>query len=64
VIVAQLNHPHPVQEVITSKGYVVFTLNVRDEARLFDYIQAATPTLLKAGGNLLVAGPAVLGAGR
>ena len=38
------------------KGYVTFTLDVRDEARLFEYIQAATPSVLDAGGNVIVAG--------
>ena len=38
------------------KGYAVFTLDVRDQARLFEYIEAATPSILEAGGNVIVAG--------
>jgi uncharacterized protein (DUF1330 family) len=38
------------------KGYATFTLDVRDQARLFEYIEAATPSILEAGGNLIVAG--------
>ena len=38
------------------KGYAVFTLDVHDQARLFEYIEAATPSILEAGGNVLVAG--------
>jgi uncharacterized protein (DUF1330 family) len=38
------------------KGYAIFTLDVRDEARLFEYIQAATPSVLEAGGNVIVSG--------
>lgn len=38
------------------KGYAIFTLDVHDEARLFEYIQAATPSVLAVGGNVLVAG--------
>jgi len=33
------------------KGYVTFTLDVRDEARLFEYIQAATPSVLDGAGK-------------
>jgi uncharacterized protein (DUF1330 family) len=38
------------------KGYAIFTLEVRDQARLFEYIEAATPSILEAGGNVIVAG--------
>jgi uncharacterized protein (DUF1330 family) len=38
------------------KGYAVFTLDVHDQARLFEYIEAATPSILEAGGNVIVAG--------
>jgi uncharacterized protein (DUF1330 family) len=37
------------------KGYAIITSNVRDQTRLFEYIQAATPSVIEAGGNLLVA---------
>jgi uncharacterized protein (DUF1330 family) len=47
---------NPFQEVIMPKGYAIFTLDVRDQARLFEYIEAATPSILEAGGNLVVAG--------
>jgi uncharacterized protein (DUF1330 family) len=38
------------------KGYAIFTLDVRDQARLFEYIEAAMPSILDAGGNVIVAG--------
>jgi uncharacterized protein (DUF1330 family) len=38
------------------KGYAIFTLDVRDQTRLFEYIEAATPSILEAGGNVIVAG--------
>jgi uncharacterized protein (DUF1330 family) len=39
------------------KGYVVFTVQVNDQAGMDEYVQAATPIVYAAGGNLVVAGP-------
>lgn len=38
------------------KGYAIITSNVRDQTRLVEYIEAATPSVIEAGGNLIVAG--------
>jgi len=37
------------------KGYVTFTEDIRDEAQINAYAQQAIPTILQAGGRVLVA---------
>jgi len=37
------------------KGYVIFTEDIRDEAGLNVYVQQAVPTILQAGGRIIVA---------
>ena len=37
------------------KGYVTFTEDIRDEAQINAYAQQAIPTILQAGGQVLVA---------
>ena len=41
------------------KGYVVFTVDIKDEKGMADYQGAAVPVLLAAGGRLIVGGPPV-----
>jgi uncharacterized protein (DUF1330 family) len=36
------------------KGYVIFTENIRDEAGISVYAQQAVPTIIQAGGRILV----------
>ena len=36
------------------KGYVIFTEDIHDEAQLDAYAQVAIPTILQAGGQILV----------
>ncbi len=38
-----------------SKGYVIFTEDIRDEAGLGVYAQQAIPTVMQAGGRVIVA---------
>ncbi len=40
-----------------TKGYVVFTEAIHDQAALDAYAAAATPTVLAAGGTAVVVGP-------
>ncbi len=37
------------------KGYVIFTEDIHDEAQISAYAQQAIPTILQAGGQVLVA---------
>jgi uncharacterized protein (DUF1330 family) len=37
------------------KGYVIFTEDIRDEAGIGVYAQQALPTILQAGGRVIVA---------
>ena len=37
------------------KGYVIFTEDIRDEAGLGVYAQQAIPTVMQAGGRVMVA---------
>jgi len=36
------------------KGYMIFTMDIRDHAGMDSYVQATRPTLLKAGGRPIV----------
>jgi len=38
-----------------AKGYVIFTEDIHDQAEIDAYVQQAVPTILGAGGKLLVA---------
>lgn len=40
-----------------SKGYIVFTEQIHDQAALDAYSAAAVPTVLAAGGRAVIAGP-------
>ena len=37
------------------RGYVIFTEDIHDQAQIDAYVQQALPTILQAGGKLLVA---------
>jgi uncharacterized protein (DUF1330 family) len=37
------------------KGYVIFTEDIRDDAGISAYAQQAVPTIVQAGGRILVA---------
>jgi uncharacterized protein (DUF1330 family) len=37
------------------KGYVIFTEDIRDEAAITAYAQQAIPTIMQAGGRVIVA---------
>jgi uncharacterized protein (DUF1330 family) len=37
------------------KGYVIFTEDIRDDARISAYARQAVPTIIQAGGRILVA---------
>ncbi len=37
------------------KGYVIFTDDIHDQAEIDAYVQQAVPTILQAGGQILVA---------
>ena len=37
------------------KGYVIFTEDIHDEAQINAYVQQAIPTILQAGGQVVVA---------
>ena len=37
------------------KGYVIFTIDVHDDAGMDSYVQAVGPTIFKAGGRPIVA---------
>ncbi len=37
------------------KGYVIFTEDIHDEAQINAYVQQAVPTILQAGGQIVVA---------
>ena len=37
------------------RGYVIFTEDIHDEPRINAYVQQAIPTILQAGGQILVA---------
>jgi uncharacterized protein (DUF1330 family) len=39
---------------MTPKGYVIFTMDIHDQAGMDSYVQATRPTLFKAGGRPIV----------